>query len=84
MNSIKDRLEKCVSLALPDLPREEIARASGSSVAAWDSLATVSILSLVEEEFAIKVADDDLEVFVSFGTILDYLEGKVQAHDTRG
>jgi acyl carrier protein len=73
MNDIKERLEKCFLLALPDLPTEEIVRASKSSVAEWDSLATVNILSLIEEEFHLQIPDADLENFISFELILDYL-----------
>jgi acyl carrier protein len=76
MKSIQDRLEKCFSLALPGLPKEAISRAAMNSVAQWDSLATVNILSLIEEEFGIQVPDSDLENFRSFEQILQYLTSR--------
>ena len=60
----------------PDLSAEEIPRASVSSVAGWDSVATVNIMTLVEEEFGIRISDADLESFVSFELILDCLRSK--------
>ncbi|MGA2034849.1 MAG: acyl carrier protein [Thermoguttaceae bacterium] len=76
MNNTKERLEKCFALALPDLSKEVVSRASMSSVAAWDSLAAVNLLSLIEEEFNVRVPDADLAIFVSFELILDYLQSK--------
>jgi acyl carrier protein len=79
MNNVKQRLEKCFALALPNLPSGQIAAASINSVAGWDSLATINILALVEEEFGIKVPDADLENFVSFELIADYVTTKTDA-----
>jgi acyl carrier protein len=74
MNGTRQRLVKCFALALPNLPADLAEGASIHSVSAWDSLATINILALVEEEFGIRVPDADLENFESFGLIADYLE----------
>jgi len=66
MNALEERLAKCFSLALPSLDEQAIRRASTSGVAAWDSLTTVNLVSLVEEEFGLAVAAEDVAVFVSF------------------
>jgi acyl carrier protein len=76
MTNIKERLEKCFAVALPDLPQSEIPRASTSSVPKWDSLAMVNILALIEEEFSIQIPDDDLSRFSSFESIAAYLQSK--------
>jgi acyl carrier protein len=76
MTNIKERLEKCFALALPDLPPGEISGASMGSVPKWDSLAMVNILALIEEDFAIQIPDDDLERLTSFESILHYLQSK--------
>jgi acyl carrier protein len=47
-----------------------------ASVAQWDSLATVNLIALVEEEFQVQIPDADLENFVSFELILDYLRSR--------
>lgn len=88
MKDFKERLEQCFMTAFPKLPREEICQASSSTVAEWDSLATVTLISLVEEEFNIAVsvddiADDNMEQFFSFQRILSYLCSKQKGVDSQ-
>jgi acyl carrier protein len=45
-----------------------------TSVDGWDSIATVTLLVLIEEEFSIEIKPEDLEYLVSFELILDYLK----------
>jgi len=45
-----------------------------TSVGAWDSLASVMLIAVVEEEFGIRIPPEDLEQFVSFELVLDYLQ----------
>jgi acyl carrier protein len=71
MNALEQRLAKCFALALPNLDEQAVRRASTSSVAAWDSLTTVNLVSLVEEEFNIAVPAEDLLEFVSFERVLN-------------
>lgn len=58
------------------MPREELVSASLNESTGWDSLATVNILDLIEEEFSIQVPDADLENFASFQLILAYLRAR--------
>jgi acyl carrier protein len=76
MPELTTRLARCFAAVFPDLAEAEIYRASATSVGAWDSLATVNLLSVIEEEFQIRVAPEDFESFVAFELILDYLQGK--------
>ena len=46
---------------------------SMGSLASWDSLAGITLLSLIEEEFGLGISPDDAAGLVSFGLILDYL-----------
>jgi acyl carrier protein len=73
MSDTQDRLIRCFSGVFPDLAAEQIPRASMATVGAWDSLATVMLLSVVEEEFKVDVRPDDLPDLTSFDLILDYL-----------
>jgi acyl carrier protein len=43
-------------------------------VAAWDSIATVTLVSLIEEEFGIGVEPEAFDRLVSFTSILCYVE----------
>ncbi len=74
LSDVRERLIKCFSVVFPDLTTAEIPRASMTSVGSWESLSTVTLVSVVEEEFGIEVNPEDLELFVSFETILDHLQ----------
>jgi acyl carrier protein len=43
----------------------------------WDSLATVTLLGVVEEEFGIDFAVSDFDALHSFESLLVYLRGTV-------
>jgi len=49
------------------------------NVAEWDSVAMVSIVSLMEEEFGIAVDFEDMEGLSSFESILSHLKSKIPA-----
>lgn len=70
---IASQLEDCLAVVFPNVPRKELPRASIGSTAGWDSLATLTLVSVIEETFQISVPLDDLEEFLSFEMILAYL-----------
>ncbi len=74
MRNLERRLLGCLQAVFPSLSPNDIPRASAQSVEAWDSLATATLMALVQEEFGISVAPEDLERFVSFREIVHYLE----------
>jgi acyl carrier protein len=75
MSDARERLIKCFGAVFPDLPESEVPRASSGSVAGWDSLATVTLLGVVEEEFRIAVDIGDFDALDSFQSLLAYLTG---------
>ena len=75
MSDTRERLARCFSAYFTGLAPEEIPRASMATVGEWDSMASVTLIGLVQEEFGVEVAPEDYERFVSFETIFDYLEG---------
>ena len=78
-SGLTPRLTSCFEAVFPDLTEAEIATASMASVGAWDSLATVTLISIVEEEFHVSITTDDLAQFISFDLIADLLSCKVSA-----
>jgi acyl carrier protein len=72
-NDIKQRLVKCFSTVFPDLTEEEIYRANQASVASWDSVASITLVSVVEEEFETQIDFEAVADLVSFDLVLDYL-----------
>lgn len=74
MDEMEKRLAACFSAVLPELSPAEISQASASSVESWDSVATVTLLAVVEEEFGISIENQDPARFDSFKNILAYLQ----------
>jgi len=74
MDDVKSRLIKCFEIVFPDMPAEQIPDATQSTVANWDSIAAITLLNVIEDEFGITM---DLEMageLDSFSKILDYLK----------
>ena len=67
------RLAGCFLAVFPELNADEIAEASTASVSNWDSVASVALISTVEEQFGICIEIDDLARFNSFAGFLAYL-----------
>jgi acyl carrier protein len=79
MSNASERLIKIFAAIFPELTQEEILIASPASVAAWNSLATINLVSLIEEEFGIDIPPDRFEDMGSFELALDYLNQSVAA-----
>jgi len=77
MPNLEERLKECFSTTFPNLNSDEIMRCSTASVANWDSLATVTLVSLIEEEFAITIAPEEYEYIVSFALVNQCLQRKI-------
>jgi acyl carrier protein len=52
---------------------QQALHASATSVAAWDSLATVILAAAVEEEFGVQVEPEEIERLDSFESYLNRL-----------
>ena len=76
--TVKDRLIRCFELVFHDLSRAEITRASMASVGKWDSIATLNLLGVLEEEFAMEFDEEEFGELVSFELFLDFLEGRAE------
>lgn len=74
MDNAKARLVKCFVAVFPDLRPEEAMNATTANVKTWDSVASVTLFSLMEEEFGLALNADVLDEFSSFGRILAYVE----------
>lgn len=73
MNDVSTRLTKCFSAVFPELTPDEIPMADLHSVPKWDSLATITLLALIEEEFDLRLDPGELENLVSYESILTFL-----------
>jgi len=84
MADVQGRLQRCFAAIFPSLSADQIAHASPQTVAAWDSVASVTLFAVVEEEFSLEIDVQDMKDLVSFTNLLDYLEGKCGAAGSSG
>jgi serine O-acetyltransferase len=70
---LESRLITCFAAAFGDLRTENIPRASVASLAEWDSLATMTLVALIEEEFQLQIPAMEITRLTSFSDILAYL-----------
>lgn len=73
MDEKEMRLVECFLSVFPDVSKHNVACASSASVPSWDSVATVTLLAVVEEEFGISLDIKELAKFDSFEGILSLL-----------
>jgi acyl carrier protein len=73
MGELENRLVNCFATVFPELDRKEIPPVAIGSLASWDSLAGITLISVVEEEFGVSISPDDMADLISFELILDYL-----------
>ncbi len=74
MKTTASRLTTCFATVFPEIPAAEIPNATIANVAGWDSVASVTLLSMVGEEFDIEVDFDRFEELTSFDGLLRYVE----------
>ena len=74
MDEQQRRLANCFYAVFPELSSEEIIHASSATVQSWDSVAVVTLLTVIEEEFGISIEEDDPAKFDSFQRVLSYLK----------
>jgi acyl carrier protein len=74
MDNLEQRLKSLFETVFPDLPPEKIATASQDSVGTWDSVAAITLINLIEEEFGIEMDLDRAAELTSFSNILEYLK----------
>jgi acyl carrier protein len=69
-----ERLRKCFAAVFPDATGDEISAAKQVTLAGWDSMASLTLFALIEEEFQVQLEASTLERFTSFEEILRALE----------
>jgi acyl carrier protein len=70
---LEPRLVHCFAAAFGNLGPEEIRRADVTSLAEWDSVASMTLVALIEEEFQLRIDVSDIPRLRSFSSILNYV-----------
>ena len=75
-NALHERLVGCFEQVFPDLGPDAIPRCTQSTVAAWDSIAHVTLMSLVGQVFGIDIDFEEFEDATSFAAVLDVVRAR--------
>ncbi len=73
MNNIEQRVGHCFVNVFPDIQPSQLLSASTASIPAWDSVAHITLLSAISEEFGVDLEVEDYEELTSYSAIVDYL-----------
>jgi acyl carrier protein len=72
--SISQRLQQCFQAIFPNLKQADIASASPETVPDWDSVAQVTLISIIQEEFAVVLPEEKYGEMLSFEAWCTYLQ----------
>jgi acyl carrier protein len=73
MNSHRERLVACFAAVFPGLPADALPSANIDNVLDWDSSHHYMLMQVVEEEFRIKIPEDQLGMMDSFAGFEEYV-----------
>jgi len=73
-DSTEKRLMNCFRAVFPLLDQRQIGTATPETVEQWDSIATVRLAAVIEEEFGVEL---ELERNLSFREILFFLRQRI-------
>jgi len=77
MDNTEKRLEGIFETVFPDLSPDKVRTASQDSLENWDSIAAITLMNLIEEEFGIQMDFDDAERLTPFSEMMNYLNERV-------
>ena len=81
MNELQTRLITCFTRVFPDLPEDKIRSATPQTLAEWDSVAAISLVNVIEEEFNTEIDFEHLAELDSFDAIANYLTERIPITD---
>ena len=84
MSEQENRLIRCFASVFPALSPEEIRTINPESTSTWDSLATVTLASAVQDEFNVEIELDVLPELNSFAAFQSYLQRIQFSRETSG
>ena len=74
MTDVQKLLRECFQTTFPAVPASSLETLAPDRDPAWDSLATLTLVMLVEERFGIRIPTDEIPHLLSFQARAEYLE----------
>jgi acyl carrier protein len=78
MPELDDRLARCFASVFPALDPNQIRQASVDTVPAWDSLAAVTLIAILEQEFDTQIDLMEMPELTSYNAVRDYLQRQIK------
>ena len=75
MDDVRNKLAHCFSLAFPQMDPSHYPSASAENTNGWDSIAQVTLLTLIGEEFGIDIDFEEFEGATSFEALTSRISG---------
>jgi acyl carrier protein len=79
MDEIQVRVVKCFENVFPDLSAGEIPNCSQATNKKWDSIAAITLVNVIEDEFGFQMDFEILPDLNSFERVLSYVRTQVQS-----
>jgi acyl carrier protein len=73
-NDVEKRLVECFQTVFPELRDTAARSASHATVPAWDSVATITLINVIEEEFSIRLDLRRAAEYESFAHLLEIIQ----------
>ncbi len=71
---LRPRLLECFRAVFPDASDDQLAASSTETNPAWDSVAHITLITVIEEEFGCHLPEDRYGELTSFAALAAYLE----------
>lgn len=78
-NEFQSQLDECFCVVFPELSASEIPHATMESVEMWDSLATLTLVGVIEETFQCRIPLDELPNLISYAAVNAFLSRPARA-----
>ena len=82
MSDVRERLMRAFHTVFPGVPLASVPELSVANTASWDSLNSLNLQQLIDEEFGIQIDFEELEVLNSFDALEQYLNSGRLAGDS--
>jgi acyl carrier protein len=77
MNEVEARVLSCFANVFPDVPKQDLARASQATLAQWDSVMHVMLLAALSEEFGFEIDFEVAQELESFALVVAFVRERV-------
>lgn len=74
MTDLETRVARCFANAFPDLAEDKIPSISQSNLSSWDSVAHITLIASLSEEFGLDLDLESPDEFASFASVVNFLQ----------